>query len=414
MVLQRPDWVQKINEEGNLWRSAGMLADMAPLDFEGLVAAAKRETGLSDFGEDDWSEPLQILIAALEEEAELNFMGRLLTRSELLVWLANRLKIIDLVKRNSEILEEVIVQPIFIAGIGRSGTSILQELLHQDPTLRTPLFWETYYPVESAISGGEDERAKALGHAMVTQLLRVTPEMQKIHETAGHLPAEDASLVTFGFMTDLIPSFFNIPSYHQYLYKADPTLFYRHHKLALQVLQWKRPGRRWFLKSATWHLANLETLFRAYPDARVIHTHRDPLRINASVANLLETWYGQRSDKPFDSPGFENILKSEATARLLEGVIDLRQSGQVPAAQIVDSLYQDLMDDPVAALTRIYRAFDMPFDDAAAVRVRDYLAFKPKHKHGVHRYAMPSAGDRAHDRATLARYQSHYGVPDEA
>lgn len=413
MALNRPEWVERINREGRMWAAADMLADMVPLDFDGLVAAARRQTGLSDFGEADWVEPLEVLIGSLETEAELNLMGRLITRSELIVWLANRLKITDLVRRHPEIREEVIDRPIFIAGLGRSGTSILQELLHQDPALRTPLFWETYYPVESALSRGSDARAQRLGDEMVTQWIRITPEMQAIHETAGHLPAEDASLVTFGLLTDVIPSFFNIPTYHRYLYRADPDLFYRNHKLALQLLQWRRPGRRWFTKSATWHLVNLETLFRHYPDARIIHTHRDPLRINASVGNLLRTFYFQRSDKPFDAPGFKALLDGSETARLLEGVIDLRQSGRVPENQIVDSLYQDLMDDPVAALAKIYAAFDMAFDDAAARRIGEYLAFKPKHKHGVHRYATLSAEERAQKRPALARYQRHYGVPDE-
>lgn len=410
---QRPEWVRQVNEEGALWARAGMLADMVPLDFDGLVAAARRETGLSSFGEDDWAEPLQVLLRALEEEAELNLMGRLATRSELLIWLGNRLKITDLVARHPEILDEVIDRPIFIAGLGRSGTSILQELLHQDPGLRTPLFWEAYYPVESALSQGTDARAQALGDGIVTQWIRVNPEMQTMHETAGHLPSEDATLVTFGFVTDHIPSFYQIPSYHQYLNGADPNLFYRHHKRALQVLQWRRPGRRWFTKSATWHLVHLETLFRHYPDARIIHTHRDPLRINASVGNLLRAYYFQRSDKPFDAPGFRAILDGAATGQLLERVIDLRQSGKVPQAQIVDALYQDLMEDPVAAVAKIYRAFDMPFDEAAAERINRYLAFKPKHKHGVHRYALLTDAERAAKRPLLARYQSHYGVPDE-
>lgn len=410
---ERPDWVRQINEEGRLWDRAGMLADMVPLDFDGLVAAARRQTGLTRFGEDDWAEPLQVLVRALEDEAELNLMGRLATRSELLIWLSNRLKITDLIDRHPEISEEVIDRPIFIAGLGRSGTSILQELLHQDPALRTPLFWESYFPVESALSGGTDARAQALGHGIVTQWIRVNPEMQAMHETAGHLPSEDATLVAFGFLTDHIPSFYQIPSYHQYLNRSDPNLFYRNHKRALQVLQWRRPGRRWFTKSATWHLVNLPTLFRHYPDARIIHTHRDPLRINASVGNLLRAYYFQRSDKPFDAPGFRAILDGEATAQLLERVIDLRETGQVPQAQIVDALYQDLMEDPVAALAKIYRAFDMNFDAAAAERVTRYLSFKPKHKHGVHRYALLSEEERRVKRPLLARYQKQYGVPDE-
>ena len=151
--LPRPEWVRQVNHEGEIWRAAGMLSDMVPLDSQSLVDAARRETKLDDFGEEDWRESLEVLTEALEREADLNLVGRLCTRSELILWLRNRLKIVDLVKRHPEIRDEPIENPIFITGLPRTGTSILQELLWQDPRLRTPLFWETLHPVESTQIG---------------------------------------------------------------------------------------------------------------------------------------------------------------------------------------------------------------------------------------------------------------------
>ena len=71
------------------------------------------------------------------------------------------------------------------------------------------------------------------------------------------------------------------------------------------------------------------------------------------------------------------------------------------------------LTDPVAAIGKIYRAFDMEFDDAAAERIRNYLAFKPKHKHGRHRYTPMDAAQIAENRPYFRRYQERYGVPDE-
>src|SRR5471032_1903349 len=161
--LGRPEWVDKLNAEGRMWQGAGMLHEMVPLDADGLLDSARSLTGLTDFGEDDWREPFAVLLKALDEEAELTLTGRLATRSELLLWLRTRLKLTDLLARHPEILDKPVEKPIFIAGLGRSGTSILQELLHQDPRLRTPLFWEAYFPVDSAISGGNDPVAQRAG-----------------------------------------------------------------------------------------------------------------------------------------------------------------------------------------------------------------------------------------------------------
>jgi hypothetical protein len=411
--LGRPEWVAKLNEEGRMWQGAGMLREMAPLDERSLIDAAKTMTGLDDFGEDDWREPFEVLLKSLEEEAELTLTGRLATRSEMILWLRTRLMLTDLLKRHPEILDTPVEKPIFIAGLGRSGTSILQELLHQDPRLRTPLFWEAYFPVDSAISGGTDTRAQEAGHGIANQWVRITPEIQTMHEVAGHLPAEDSSLWSFTFVSDSIMSFYQIPTYHAYVNRTDADIVYRWHKRMLQALQWKQPGRRWFGKSATYHLTHLPALMKHYPDACIIQTHRDPLRIMSSVANLLRAFYWQRSDKDFDAPVFENLMVGEMTAKLLEGVMDDRDRGVVPPSQIVDSRYQDLMTDPAAAIAKIYTAFGMEFDDAAASRIRDYLAFKPKHKHGVHRYTPMSAAQIAENRPWFRRYQERYDVANE-
>jgi hypothetical protein len=411
--LGRPEWVARLNDEGRMWQAGGMLAEMVPLDERSLLESARRITGLDDFGEDDWREPFGVLLRALEDEAELTLTGRLATRSEILLWLRTRLMLTDLLRRHPEIREQRIKKPIFIAGLGRSGTSILQELLHQDPKLRTPLFWEAYCPVDSAISGGKDPKAEALGGSVATQWIRIVPEILTMHEVAGHLPAEDSSLWSFTFISDSIMSFYQIPSYHAYVNRADADIVYRYHRLILQALQWKQPGRRWFGKSATYHLTHLDSLMRHYPDACIIQTHRDPLRIMSSVANLLRAFYWQRSDKDFDAPVFENLLLGEPTARQLEQVMAVRDQGVVPDGQIVDSLYADLMTDPVGAISKIYTAFGMEFDIAAAERIRNYLAFKPKHKHGAHRYEPMSAAQVAENRPYFRRYQERYGVPNE-
>ena len=410
--IPRPEWVERINEEGRMWADAGMLADMVPIGIGSLLDAAFRETGLSDMGDPDWEEPLTVLAEALENEAELNLMGRLATRSELILLIRNRLKITELVKRHPEIRDERIEAPIIITGLPRTGTSILQEVLHQDPRMRTPLFWETYFMGEAAASGSTDAAARQLGDVVARQWIRMTPQIQTMHETAGDIPAEDASVWNYSFVSDAIMSFYQIPSYHAWVNQADPGIIYKYHRLALQALQWRAPKRRWFGKTL-YHLGCLPRLFEAYPDARVIHTHRDPLRSMASITNLLRTFYWSRSDRDFDSPGFEEIMVGEATAKRLEQVMRWRDEGAVPAAQIVDSRYQDLMDDPAAAAAKLYARLDMPFGQEDADRIRHYLAFKPKHKHGAHQYRTMSPEQVARNRPYFRRYQERYNVPDE-
>src|SRR5690606_25672724 len=108
----RPEWAEQVNELGRLMN----IGSVVPLDEESLLAEARRNTGLKDFGDDGWSLHFRALLRAIENEAELNLVGRLLTRSDLLVYLEARLRVIDTYARYPEIEREEIREPVFILG----------------------------------------------------------------------------------------------------------------------------------------------------------------------------------------------------------------------------------------------------------------------------------------------------------
>jgi hypothetical protein len=138
----RPEWVARVNDEGR-----GMdIASLVPLRPEELIETAKSNTGLSDFGSGPWRDGFEVLVHALNEEAELNLVGRLMTRSDLLIWLEERLRIEDAYRRHPEIEDERIDAPVFIIGQARSGTSILFELLSADRQFGVPMNWEIMFP----------------------------------------------------------------------------------------------------------------------------------------------------------------------------------------------------------------------------------------------------------------------------
>ncbi|MCX5738491.1 MAG: sulfotransferase, partial [Proteobacteria bacterium] len=138
MPSARPAWVRALNEIGDpRWIS---------LDEAELLAEAQRCAGLADFGDAAFREPLRIFLEALEREAKLHYVGRTLARADVLEWLENRLQIIEWTRRHPEIAAERIDAPLFITGLPRTGTSILHELLAQDPAHRVPLAWEVRHP----------------------------------------------------------------------------------------------------------------------------------------------------------------------------------------------------------------------------------------------------------------------------
>ena len=402
-----PDWLDAMNREGRCLD----LPAVVPLDESSLLEHARRVTSLEDFGNDSWREPFAVLVRALEEEAQLTLMGRLMARNDIILWMSTRLKVTETMRRHPEILEEEITAPMFIIGLPRSGTSILFELLSQDPDVGVPLMWEALQPCPppEAASYGSDPRIE-VADKLFTQWGRVAPEFNSMHEMRGDIPAECGLLMAPTFISDHIASLHQTPSYSAWCAAADFLPVYEYHRDLLKILQWKNPRGRWLLKAPE-HQVHLETLFKVYPDARIVQTHRDPIKCMASATSLMGTLYYMRSDQPFNAGMFENIIMGEATAQRLERVMQQRDSGIVPEANIVDSRYQDLMDEPMACIGNIYRHFGMELREASRQRMLDYLAAKPKGKFGQHSYEV--AETRAGDRPLFSRYQARYGVPGE-
>jgi hypothetical protein len=404
------EWVERLNAEG-----AGMdPVTLVPLDADSLVATVVRATGLEDFGEPGWEEPFRVLTAALDAEAELSLMGRLMTRADLLVFLQNRLHIEDWYRRHPEIDDEEIREPLFILGLPRSGTSILFELLAQDPAFAVPETWMLYYSCPPpALAGAEDIAARVeRTHHRVMQWSRVVPAYGAMHEMGGRIPSECGMIMAGCFLSDHWSALHQTPSYDVWIATHGWEMAYRYHARVLKLLQWRAPRRRWLLKAPN-HLGHLPTLFATYPDARVVQTHRDPLKCMASATNLLGCLYRMRSDRPFDSAAFEDLIMGEPTAARLDNATRLRDSGALPAARIVDSRYQDLMDDPLATLRGLYGRLGMDFGAEQEARMQAYLAAKPRGKFGKHRYEEGDEGLRNRERALFRAYQARYGVPDE-
>ena len=402
----RPGWLASFLEDTRAWDARSV----APLEGRELIASAMRNTGLEDFGPDDWREPFDVLLDAIEREADLNLYGRIWTRQDLLLFLETRLRIEAAYRAHPEIDDEVIDRPVFVTGLPRSGTSILFELLAQDRQFMAPANWEFVLPCpppEAATYRNDPRIARA--HELITQPSRVAPTFRSMHELGAWVPNECGVAFRMSFRSQHLAATFQVPSYSAWLFTADQQPAYAYYRRLLKLLQWRNPRGHWLLKSPE-HQSYLPTLFDVFPDARVIVTHRDPLRAQGSVTNVLGTFYWMRSDQPFDAQAFEELLTPEGTAARLTAMIDWIEAGRIPRAQLTHSRYADLMEAPLAALERLYSAMGAPFGGEARAAVEGYLAHKPQGKFGAHRYAVDH-DDRV--RRLFARYQSYFDVPSE-
>ncbi len=184
--MDRQDWLRRLNYLGS---AVGGAEQLVSLDPEEMLASAQATTGLTDFGDDDWREAYDQLTASIAKDVDLTTIGRLMSRGDILRALRNRLFVVNALKQTPAILNEQIVAPLLIAGQGRSGTTILFELLAQDPNNRAPLAWEASSPVAPS----EKTLADGITRAEIAECDNelwddVQPEMLAAHEHRWDLP----------------------------------------------------------------------------------------------------------------------------------------------------------------------------------------------------------------------------------
>lgn len=370
------------NAGGGLLRRLGVR--FVELDPPSVLEEARRRTGLEDFGEPEVREPLEVLVRAYREEADLTPLGRVAARSDTVRLLANRLRLADDRRRHPEIADEEIRRPIFIVSLPRTGTTLLHGLLAQDPAGRAPRTWEVMYP---SPRGGSDDRIEQV-ERQLRWFHRMAPDYRVAHPVGARLPQECIAITEHAFESPRFHRTHHIPSYRRWLEGRDRQEAYRLHRRFLQRLQWRSPGDRWVLKSPP-HTFWIDTLHRVYPDARFIQTHRDPLTVMASFAShtaRLRSAFTDRTDT------VDAGRLARRWARGLRALMSFRDRGDVGDDRFVDVRYSDLVQRPLREVRRIYRRLGLSLDDGTTQRMRRFLREHPKDLHGVHEYTLAEWG----------------------
>jgi hypothetical protein len=382
------------------------------LDQEDLMATARRQTGLEDFGPADFEPGLGKLLASLESESRLTLFGRYFARRQILELLGHRLELTDWRKRRPEIAEQRIARPLFIVGLPRTGTTLLYGLLAEDPAHRAPLSWEIDQPGPPAESSTYDTDPRiASTQKRFDQVNQLAPGFQTIHPVGALMPQECIVPTASVFMSLRFQMCFDCGRYDDWLLEQDMRPAYQHHRRFLQHMQSRHAGERWILKSPG-HLGPLDALFDVYPDAMVVQTHRDPLRVIPSVASLEYTMRLVSSDEVDPHRVGRQMLHVWST--LLEQGMGSRARQPERESRILDVSMSEIVRDPIACVERIYRHFDLRLSDEARGRMRAYLNAHPKDEFGVHHYSLEDFGlEEERLNAVFKAYRERFAVAAE-
>ncbi len=386
--------------------------DLIRLDASRLVAGASQSTGLSDFGDPSFRSGLARLVESLERDAQLTLFGRYFARRQIRELLRHRLQLVEHRRQAPDVARQEIRRPLFVLGLPRTGTTLLYSLLAVDPAHRSPLSWEIDdpYPPPESDSYDSDPRIRRTERRF-EQLRQLAPGFQAIHPIGALLPQECIVLTASEFMSLRFEMCFDVSGYQEWMLEQDMTPAYRHHRRFLQHLQSRCPKERWILKSPG-HLGPIDALFDVYPDAMIVQTHRDPLRVIPSVSSLEYTMRGIASDAVDPRSIGRQQLRGWST--LLRQGMEARQRSPERAGRFLDLHFHEILANPLECVRRIYTHFDLPLSSETEARMRAHLSAHPRDEHGVHEYHLSDFGlDPEAIRGEFKSYCDRFGVEPE-
>ncbi|MGE8318152.1 MAG: sulfotransferase family protein [Comamonas sp.] len=363
-----------------LQQQAIAAAEPVTMSEEAVLAAARQATGLSDFGADDFRERLRIWLQSFDEDEGLGPLGRASLFADTVRHASARLRLEDLLQRHPEIREQRIDRPLIIAGLPRSGTTNLVNMLAADPRLRSMPLWETMEPIPAALDtpapGAPDPRVVRTSQ-MWGAFEALLPLMPAMHEMAPDHVHEDIELQGADF-SSYLPEWTSRPHrWRDYYYAHDQTPHYAYGRRMLQALTWLKGPDRWVLKSPP-HMENLRPLRATYPDATVVFTHRDPVAVLQSAITMIA--YGDRIRRHSIDLRALASYWIDRVEHLLQACV--RDRDVWPAAQSMDVRFDEYMADPQGVLARVYAMAGLPLTGETQARLNAYMDANPRGKHG--------------------------------
>jgi hypothetical protein len=383
-------------------------------DRDRLVAESIALAGSDDFGEPSWQEGLDVLLDGYANEARLSDIGVEIAATGVVDYLTTRLGITAWRAEHPEVAEGGIDHPIFIVGQPRTGTTILYDLLALDPELRAPLTWEVDKPLPppETATRATDPRIEEVD-AVLSMADALMPGFTSFHPMGARLAQECVRITGGDFRSMIFPVQYRVPTYNRWLlHETDMAPAYRWHRQFLQHLQSRDPAPQWLLKSPA-HLWHLDALAAAYPDAVIVQTHRDPLKVITSVSALSAHLRRMASD---DVDIVE--IGAEYAEDIFEGLdrgMDARARSVIPPERIVDVHFQRFIADPIETVREIYVALGRELAEPTAQKMWDFLAQNPGDGGGGgtrYRFADTELdADALRERAQT--YQQYFDVASE-
>lgn len=411
-IRYHPRAVRRFNQTHRVLNFFGLAR--FDLSEAGLLAEARRQTGLERFGDPCFMPGLKALAASIESDARLAPFGRMVARTHILRSLRNRLWAQACFEANPTILDRKIAPPLVVIGQARSGTTRLQRMLATDPRFQHLKAWEGFNPAPRA---GLPEAGAAARRAEADEFLsarrRLNPGADAAHPMDAGWAEEEILLLNHSFCGFPAVGFCNIPGYYRWFLEHDRSDAYRYMADLMRLISWSRgdpEDKPWVMKTPL-HMLHLDVLAKMFPGARMVFIHRDPVKTVASTLSLAWQFSVQNTDLPCRAEIRDMWL--DLCVRMAERSMQARAN--LPADRQLDVHFEEMNHDWRGVMRHVYSFADMEFTPAAEQAMADWLMrSESENRHGGHRYAFEDYGISAAEvDERMKFYRDEYAIPRE-
>lgn len=386
-----------------------MGANSVSARVDDLVARARRDTGLDDFGGDTWREGLEILVRSALTEATFTDFGEQSFYGSIVRALSTRLEVEDWFARHPEIDEQDVRVELLGVGFPRTGSTALSHMLAEDRAFRNLRQWEETDPCPPpGVDPAADDARIAAGRQSVEMGSEfMAARLRSMLPQSATGPMEDHDLMALEFKAQIFLVSARIPTYADWFAHCDMEPTYRYEHRVLKLLQWKTPEKVWRLKSPT-HTMFLDAYEKVFPDAVFVQTHRDVSKVLPSVCDLYFTMLSMAD--PAIDPLYVGELNMAQWGIALDRMLAYREE-PTRDARFFDIGFTPFQADPIEEIGRLYEWLGDELTDDTVDRMLAWRADNPKDKHGTHEYDGAQFGIT--DAALAARfgpYRERFGA----
>ena len=357
--------------------------------WDQLHEAAARQAGSWEFGTDYvWG--LKVLLQSLDYDPRFTPVGKASVWQMVTDALAARAVAFASMRAHPGFAANAIAKPLVIVGMPRTGTTALHKLLSVDPQFQGAEKWLLSAPMpRPPVDSWRENRWFQKEVDELNARFGATPEQRAAHNMVAHEVDECLWLQRQSFVSNMWAGGWSAATYDAWWQAQDEAASYDYLRQCLQLIGLNDPGRRWLLKNPS-HILRLGQVFRIFPDARVIQTHRDPAKAIPSLCAILIGGHhimesGRREERA-------HIMGMREVAKWTRGVLDAMPVRAAHAAQVMDVVHGDFHADPMGIVRRIYAFAGLELTPAVERAMAERIAAKPEMAHGVHRYAAADFG----------------------